>query len=171
MVKTIWNPINKEKSPEEYEQRVGDVIEELICAPDFLASLFENLVDDRRLLEALTGLRVNRRTSEKPRWKGASGYEHQIDESFSTDDERVVVLVECKCWAKSIGIPEFSTFLVRLIDIASEKQNCIILGILVTTQGHQGRGGGREQDQDCIAKLQSHFGKNGYPIAIQILSD
>lgn len=171
MSKTIWNPLNPDMSSQDYERHVGSVIERQINAPGALKSLFQHLLGNRETIESLDGLHLARRTSEKPHWEGASGYEHQIDESFSTKDEEIIVLVECRHWSEGIDIPAFSTFLIRVIDIAMKDSNKIVVGILATTQGPQGRFGGREEDQDCIAKLQTHFGSIGYPISIQWLPD
>jgi len=172
MVKRIWNPLDPKMSHKQYERAVGDCIEwRLEHNPDEVISYFESLVDDPGKLQSLTGLRWSRRTPQKPKWQGASGYEHQIDESFSTKDEQGIMLVECKHWAKCIDIPAFSTFLARIIDIAKRECNSFVLGMLVTTQGPQGKSGGREEDRDCIEKLRPSFGRMGYPISIQQVTD
>jgi hypothetical protein len=169
MAKKIRNPINPEMGSSEYEQYVGYTIEKLANDPGFVHSLFKHLIDDHTLLESLAELHLKRTTAEKPKWRGASGYEHQIDESFSTEDEKVIILIECKHWATCIDLPAFSAFLVRVIDIASEERGNVVLGILVTTQGHKGRAGG--EDQGCISRLQTYFSRIGYPIEIQWLPD
>ena len=171
MARMVRNPLNPQITPHHYERHVGDVIEAWINTPGALKSLFKHLLPDREILQSLEGLRLNRTTSEKPHWQGASGYQHQIDESFTTDDERVIVLIECKHWSNTIDIPAFSTFLIRLVDIAMKDQGRTVLGILATTQGPQGRFGGTDDDQDCIAKLQTYFSSIGCPIAIQWLPD
>lgn len=172
MSKSIWNPLNPDTNSTKYERRVGDVLQEQFNNnPQLLASLFQSLTYNSKTLSLLVNARLRRRTFEKSRWEGASGCFHQIDESFSTDDESIIVLVECKCMKKSVRIPEFSTLLMRVIDIAAKEQQKIVLGILVTNQGPQGRFGGDEEHQDCISKLQTHFSKIGHCIAIQWLPD
>ena len=96
MPKTIWNPLDPEMRFQDYEQHVGNVIERWINKPGALKSLFEHLLTNRETLESLDGLCLIRRTLEKSHWEGASGCQHQIDESFSTEDEKVIVLIECK---------------------------------------------------------------------------
>ena len=172
MSKRKANPTNPEMSATEYERYSGDVIEKLFESGSLdLESAFKHPIDDTKLLKSLADLCPQRRTSEKPKWKGASGCEHQIDESFTTGNESVILLVECKHRRKCINIPEFSRFLVAVIDIATEKQNSTVLGMMVTTQGIQGRSGGKEEDQSCIAELQTQFSKMGYYVTFQIVPD
>lgn len=166
-----WNPINTEITPEEYERHVEKRIEKFVNIPGSLVSLYKQQISDIELLKSLEQVHMLRRTSEKPKWKGASGYDHQIDASFSTEDERVILLVECKHLSKSVDFQAFSAFLVRIIDIATLQRNSLVLGMLVTTQGHKGRGGGKEEDQDCIAKIQSQFSGMGYYVVFQWLLD
>lgn len=154
-----------------YEKQVGDIVQKLTSTPGILASLFKPFVDDIELIKMLAGVQIKRRTSEKPKWQGASGYKHQIDESFSTEDEKVILLVECKHWKKAVDFPTFSTFMVRLIDIATNSQNRTVLGMIVTPQGHKGRAGSREEDKQCIAKIQNQFNLMGYHVVFQILTD
>ena len=171
--KTNYNLLNPESSSRKYETYVEETIEQyIIKPPGVLESLFKHLISDIEILKSLTTeIPLRSRRAEKPRWKGASGYEHQIDCSFSTEDERVIVLVETKRKGGTINIPEFSTFLVRVIDIATGYPNSAVLGIMVTTQGYQGRDGGRIEDRNCIGKLKAQFNKMGFYITIQTLND
>ena len=170
MSKRKDNLINPEMSPTGYERYVGDVIEKRFESGSLdLESVFKHLIDDTKLLKSLAGVRLKRRTCERRKWKGASGCKHQIDESFATGNESVILLVECKYWKNPVTIPAFSRFLVAVIDIAAEKQNSTVLGMMVTPQGIQGESGGKEEDQSCIAKLQTHFAELGYYVSPQIL--
>jgi len=167
----MWNPVNPEMAHEEYERQVDGVIEKQINTHCYLTSLYEHLIDDVEILKSLEGVQLRCRTSEKPRWKGASGYDHQIDASFSTEDERVILLIECKHWTKSVDFPTFSAFLVRVIDIATLRRDSVVLGMLVTTQGPKGKAGGRKEDRDCISKVQTQFCEMGYYVSFQWLPD
>jgi hypothetical protein len=169
--KVIWNPVNPGMGYKEYERYVESVIEKQINTPRHLTSLYKHLIDDIDVLKSLENVQLRCRTSEKPRWKGASDYDHQIDVSFSTDDERVILLVECKHWTKSVDFPSFSAFLIRVIDIATLRRDSVVLGMLVTTQGAKGKAGGRKEDRDCIAKVQTRFCEMGYYISFQWLPD
>jgi hypothetical protein len=167
----IWNPVNPELNYSEYEKHVEDVIEKQVNAPHYLISLYKHLINDVVHLKSLEEVHLKRRTIEKPRWQGASRYCHQIDVSFSTEDERIILLVECKHWAKSIDFPTFSAFLIRVIDIATFQRDSIVLGMLVTTQGPKGKTGGNEENQDCIARVTTQFSKMGYYVLFQWLPD
>ena len=171
VAKPIFNPLGPNVDYAVYERRVGDILDKLANDPSFAKELFRYSIQDLDLWLALGNVRLVRRTPARPTWAGASGYAHRIDESFSTEDARVIVLVECKHWAKTIGIPEFSTFLVRLIDIAKKEDSSHVLGILVTTQGAQGGGGGHPEVRSGVTKLRDYFDIQGYPIAIQVLAD
>jgi hypothetical protein len=169
--KAIWNPINPEMKYKEYEKQVGDAIEKLVNKPDFLISSYKHLINDFEHLKSLEEVHLKRRTTEKPRWKGASTYCHQIDVSFSTEDERVILLVECKHWKKSVNFPTFSAFLVRVVDIGTFHRNSIVLGMLVSTQGPQGKAGGKVEAQDCIARVTTQFSNMGYYVLSLLLTD
>jgi hypothetical protein len=49
------------------------------------------------------------------RWKGASGYAHQIDVSVRGGTD--IVLIECKCWKKPIPIEMVLVLVGRVTDI------------------------------------------------------
>jgi hypothetical protein len=65
------------------------------------------------------------------RYKGASGQEHEIDLSFETTlaGSRLLVLVECKCYSRPVGIEDLAEFAYKLRDIGAHK------GIVVSTVG------------------------------------
>lgn len=79
-----------------------------------------------------TGL-VNLKGYHLKKYLGKSGQEHAIDVSFETtlSDLRLLILVECKHYARSVGVEDVLTFAYRLRDVGAHK------GIIVTTQGFQ----------------------------------
>ena len=141
-----------------------------------LRQSFSNLLDalSNEQFEALNSLAaepLNKMTGQKPKWEGASGHWHQIDGSFSTDDDEVILLIECHHSGKATPIPKFCTLLVRLMDIAAKETDSIVLGALVSTQGPQGGFSGSPEDQDAIGRLRWYFAGQGYPIRFWLLSD
>jgi len=172
MPKVNWNPLDPNGSHRCYELSVGDEIErQMRQDPGFLRSLFRHSIDDRAILESLTGPEMRRVTTERPTWKGASGYDHQIDESFTADNDAVIVLVECKRWSECLDILAVSTCLVRVMDVADALRGSTVLGMIVTTQGVQGRVGRVEEHCDASAKLIAYFCRKGYPVTVQWLPD
>ncbi len=64
---------------------------------------------------------------------GASGQSYEIDLSFETTiaGARILILVECKCYSRPVGVDDVSEFAYKIRDIGAHK------GILVTTTGFQ----------------------------------
>ena len=60
---------------------------------------------------------------------GASGQAHEIDLSFELElaGVKVLFLVECKCYARPVGVDEVAEFAYKLRDIGGNK------GIFITT--------------------------------------
>jgi hypothetical protein len=176
MSKQIPNPTKSEMSWAEYQEYVGDYFQKQLDGdPEYLRCLFRRVVNDSKIRESLSGLKWKRRTSEKPKWEGASGCCHQIDESFSTEDESAILLIECKHYgqnskgeARLVDVKDFSRFLVAVIDISMKRQGSVVLSIVTTTQGIQGKSG---KEEDCIAKLRSYFSEIGYPIQEFLVPD
>jgi hypothetical protein len=71
------------------------------------------------------------------RWKGISGFPHQID--VSVEGEKDILLAECKCWKRKVDVPRFLTFFARLSDIrlGLKEQHRTIYAAVVTTKGFQ----------------------------------
>jgi hypothetical protein len=71
------------------------------------------------------------------RWVGKAGFYHQIDVSLEND--KSVVLIECKHWGKKLSVEAFLTMWARVIDIdrgerANERE---VRGVLATSKGFQ----------------------------------
>ena len=169
--KAVWNLLNPEITYRDYEKHVEETIENVVKGPSQLLSLFKLMNDDFEILKSLEQVPLQNRTLEKPTWEGASGYSHQIDASFSTQDERVILLIESKHLKKSVDFPSFSAFLIRVIDIRNSHTNSLVLGLLVTTQGPKGKAGGTKIDQDCIDRVRSQFSKMRYYVSFLWLPD
>lgn len=73
-------------------------------------------------------------------WVGQSGCEHQIDVSVELEDE--VVLAECKCQKREVGLSPVLTFLARIMDIKPTKPEKNVHGIVFSNLGFQGGQGG-----------------------------
>jgi hypothetical protein len=69
------------------------------------------------------------------RWRGVSGYEHQIDVSLQSISK--VVLIECKCWDRNVAVSQFLTFLGRVQDIKPMHPNAAVEGVMITNVGFQ----------------------------------
>lgn len=65
------------------------------------------------------------------KWKGISGYSHQIDVSAQSNE--IVLLIECKNWGSNVDVPPFLTFLGRVIDIRASLSDKKVFGKIVTT--------------------------------------
>ena len=124
MSKRIPNPTKKVMSWAGYQQCVGDYFErQLDDDPAYLKRLFGGVANNPVWVSP-NGLKWKRRTSERPKWEGASGCFHQIDESFSTEDESIILLIECKHYGKNsegearpVDIKDFSRFLILSLEI------------------------------------------------------
>ena len=83
----------------------------------------------------------------KNKWRGASGFCHQVDVSLEND--RDVLLVECKHWKENLKAETFLVQLARVIDIATgpDSKNRAVRGAIVTSRGFQ-RG---------VYKLEEHY--------------
>ena len=171
MPKAIMNPLDPDIGWAPYERYIGDMWDAELKQPGGVKQYFSSWTEDLEMLEALSNVRLRRRTKEKPHWLGASGYAHQIDESFSSDGDKVVVLVECKHWNHPVGLPALSTFLVRLIDIGDALPESRVLGIITTTQGPQGAFGGLPGTGDVVEKLRTYFSSKGYVVMFQVVAD
>jgi hypothetical protein len=67
--------------------------------------------------------------------KGQSGYAHQID--VSVENDRDLLLIECKMWKDPVKVPAFLAFLARIVDISPAQSSRKIHASLVTTKGFQ----------------------------------
>lgn len=67
------------------------------------------------------------------KYLGKSGHRHQIDVSaeFRVAGLKFLVLVECKCYSRKVGVDEVMEFASRIEDVGAHK------GILVSTVGFQ----------------------------------
>ncbi len=82
-----------------------------------------------RLLEE-TGVAIH----HKKKYKGKrSGQNYEVDLSFDFEKVGVafLVLIECKYYAKKVGVDDVAEFAFKIDDIGAHK------GVLVTTQGFQ----------------------------------
>ena len=68
------------------------------------------------------------------RLRGISGYEHQIDVAARTPQS--LLLIECKCWKKTIPVGDLLTFLARTADIKAVEIDTEIVAAMVTTVGY-----------------------------------
>jgi hypothetical protein len=66
------------------------------------------------------------------KWVGASGFKHQIDVSFESPQD--IVLVECKKWASTVDVPAFLTFFARVLDIKPKHEDKTVHGKIVTNR-------------------------------------
>jgi len=71
------------------------------------------------------------------KWRGASGFVHQIDVSLESNTD--VLLVECKRWKSKVNAATFLALLARLMDIAGgpDAAGRRFRGALVTSEGFQ----------------------------------
>ncbi len=62
-------------------------------------------------------------------FKGASGQRYEVDLSFETTvaGARILVLVECKCYSRPVGVDDVAEFAYKVRDIGAHK------GIVVAT--------------------------------------
>lgn len=67
------------------------------------------------------------------KYRGKSGQEHEIDVSFEValGELDLLILVECKEYARKVGVEDIMTFSYRMQDIGAHK------GLIVTTTGFQ----------------------------------
>ena len=65
--------------------------------------------------------------------KGASGFNHQIDVAIQSAGH--VVLVECKCWRKVVGVEDLLVFIARTIDIREGDRAARVDAVFATTVG------------------------------------
>ena len=67
------------------------------------------------------------------KYRGASGQMYEIDISFEIlfGGIQILILVECKCYKKAVGLDDVAEFAYKLRDIGAHK------GIIVTTNGFQ----------------------------------
>lgn len=95
-------------------------------------SVSKELTNDTRLRDI-----GHKRFGKNNKWKGASGFAHQIDASIYNDSD--ALLIECKSWKFRVRAIEFLTLLGRLKDIRENPnyRNLNIRGAIVTTKGWQ----------------------------------
>jgi len=73
---------------------------------------------------------------KKNRWRGASGYNHQIDVSVRGVQD--IWLIECKCWKSKVRPESVLTFAARIWDIRDGQARDVKLHpSLITTRGFQ----------------------------------
>jgi hypothetical protein len=77
----------------------------------------------------------NPKSGQSNKWKGASGFCHQIDVSLENDQH--VLLIECKQWKENVKPEAFLVLMARVIDISTgpEAGGRRIRGALVTCSG------------------------------------
>jgi hypothetical protein len=163
-IKPIINAID-------YQKYIGDIIERLTTTTGILESLYRYAINDTTMLDDLKSSVLIRRTRDMPYWQGASGCKHQIDESFSTFDEKIILLVECKRWRNTVDFPSICTILIRLIDIGKLRPGSTILGMMVTTQGYKGKLGGKEKERTNIGKIIGYFNQMDIYLILQQVPD
>lgn len=82
----------------------------------------------------------------RSRWRGASGYEHQIDVAIDASDR--LSLIECKHWGKDISTSPVLTHAARLQDIRDAERPRMVEAIIATKKGWS----------DAAKQLADHFG-------------
>ncbi len=66
---------------------------------------------------------------------GASGYRHQVDVVAETPE--ALLLLECKCWRRRVGVPALLTFAARVADIRQARTGQRVTAGLATKVGFQ----------------------------------
>jgi hypothetical protein len=105
--------MTKEKVPfSEYEQIVQSIIQQKLSGIELDAPVI---------------------VEHNSKLRGVSGYEHQIDVSFSCSmiGVKLLFLVECKYYNKKVSVEDILAFKARIDDIRAHK------GVFVTTEGYQ----------------------------------
>lgn len=99
---------------------------------EMVSKLVRNMTNSPDLIHLGT---VKRGLNNK--WCGVSGFYHQID--VSLENEREVLLVECKYWKRNVTAQSLLTLLARVIDIAKgpDSKDRLVRGALVTSRGFQ----------------------------------
>lgn len=100
---------------EEYETITKEIVEEVV-----------KVADQNPDVEARYG--------RQNKWRGESGYHHQIDVSVKSTD--TLLLAECKHWATNVPVEKVLAFYGRVVDIQSTFDGTV-LGVVVTKRGFQ----------------------------------
>src|SRR5262249_200782 len=80
------------------------------------------------------------------KWRGESGYMHQID--VSVDGKTDVLLVECKYWARPVQVEDFLVFVARCVAVKPTLDGRELRGYFVTRTRFSSGG---------IDKLKRHY--------------
>ena len=70
------------------------------------------------------------RSGTKNRYKGISGYKHQIDVSFEDDDK--IGIIECKRYVKKVSTKDILVLITRQRDIALGYRKKVFASLFIT---------------------------------------
>ena len=100
-------------SPDEYEQLVSEIVNEICTHAPPLAG-------------------VSAKYGKANKIPGRSGYKHQIDVSLSTNKD--LYLLECKRWKDAVGVAEVMVLAARMNDVADANREIRVHSILASTK-------------------------------------